>query len=199
VIALALVGYFVAAFLFFLKKEWAEAARRHVGPDGGQWRDFSPPTDRAYKIKVPWGHTKVDSPLQGWELEGYRFAQDNKKAPQDAFGVVYESAHGKPPAELTQVTDDVWFAAARTAVEKSGGGKVESEKPIATRQGGVGGREVPGREFKVVLSDHATNRIVRVYRADDRAFYLAVEGVAIPDNARYVTRFLESLSLQPKK
>ena len=99
-LAVILVGYFVAGFLFFMKKEWAQAVRRHVGPESGRWIDFSPPTDKAYRVKLPGKESRTDTPLAGWELETYRFAPGRNGS--DALSVAYEIAHGQPPAELRE-------------------------------------------------------------------------------------------------
>ena len=48
------------------------------------------------------------------------------------------------------------------------------------------------------MPDGATNRIVRVYRAGDRAFCLCVEGAFVTDDARYVEKFFASFLIEPK-
>jgi len=44
----------------------------------------------------------------------------------------------------------------------------------------------------------STNRIVRVYRVKDRAYYLAVEGAFIPNDAKYVAMFFDTFYVTPK-
>ena len=192
VLSLILVGYFTGGTLYFLKKEWAEAVRRHIGPEPGEWRLFKPPEGQ-YTVKAPWREQKAEGQLPGWSVQGYRFSPNPKQAvPQDALGVIYEVAHGSPPAGLEgKASDDDWFAAARQAIATGTEGEILRERPV-TQQGHV------GREFKVEMPDRATNRIIRVFRAENRAFYLAVQGVAIPDDAPYVTRFFTSFYIAPK-
>jgi hypothetical protein len=191
VLALVMVGYFTGGFLYFLKKEWAEAVRRHVGPGDLKWKEFKPPHDpKAYKVNLPgkWARSEGDGLMPGWGLTAYRCAQD-----QDALDVAYEVAHGTPPAEVAgpALADDVWFTRAREAVCRGCGGEVARERE-------VGNPARPGREYVVALADGATNRIVRVYRAGDRAFYLCVEGAFVPDDARYVEKFFKSFLIEPR-
>jgi hypothetical protein len=192
VLGLVLVGYFTGGFLYFLKKEWAEAVRRHVGPGELKWHEFRPPHDaKAYQVKLP-GKEKAlaeHAALPGWGLKAYRFAQDAKTA----LGLVYEVAHGVPPADVAgkDLSDDDWFGKAREAVCRGCEGEVSQERPVENK----GHR---GREYVLTLPDGATNRIVRVFRAGDRAFYLSVEGAFVPDDARYVREFFDSFLIDPR-
>ncbi len=193
VLGLVMVGYFTGGFLYFLKKEWAEAVRRHVGPGELKWHEFKPPHDaKAYTVKLPGKVTALEEhkALPGWGLRAYRFARDA----QNAFGVVYEVAHGVPPADVAgkDLSDDDWFDKAREAVCRGcDGGEVTRERPVHNNHH-------PGREYVLTLPDGATNRIVRVFRAGDRAFYLAVEGAFVPDDAGYVRTFFDSFRIEPK-
>jgi hypothetical protein len=129
--------------------------------------------------------------MPGWELTAYRSAQD--AGAQAALDVAYEVAHGTPPAEVAgpALADEDWFTRAREAVCRGCSGEVASEREVGTQAR-------PGREFVVALPDGATNRIVRVYRAGDRAFCLCVEGAFVPDDARYVEKFFNSFLIDPK-
>lgn len=192
VMAVILVGYFAGGFLFFLKKEWAEAVRRHVGPEPSQWIEFAPPHDKtAYKVRMP-GHPQLaDGLLPGWDLKGYRYSADRKG--RDAFAIVYEIAHGTPPAAVIapKASDGDFFDKAKAAVCEGCKGEVVTEKEITQQTH-------PGREYVLTLPDGATNRIVRVYRVKDRAYYLAVEGAFIPNDAKYVERFFDTFYVTPK-
>ncbi len=192
VLALVLVGYFAGGFLYFLKKEWAEAIRRHVGPGDLKWRPFKPPHDpRAYRVNLP-GKAKEaegDRLMPGWGLRAYRFDPDpNARA---ALDVAYEVGHGTPPTDVAgpRLGSDEWFARAREAVCRGCEGQVAQEREVRHKA-------FPGREYVVVLPDGATNRIVRVYRAGDRAVCLCVEGAFVPGDARYVEKFFNSLWIE---
>ena len=202
-LAVILVGYFAAGFLYFMKKEWAEAVRKHVGPESGRWVVFTPPTDRAYQVRLPGQAAKADAPLAGWELEAYRFAPDRKGA--DALAVAYEIAHGQPPRDFRGTGDEEWFSRAKAAVCGACSGELVEERTVRCREqkDANEGRarptvEHPGREYVLSLPDGATNRIVRVFRVKDRAFYLAVEGAFIPGDARYVKDFFNSFEIAPR-
>jgi hypothetical protein len=194
VLALVMIGYFTGGFLFFLKKEWAEAARRHVGPGGMRWRQFEPPHDRqAYRVRLPGKMNPLDdhAALPGWGLKAYRLARETNA--QATLAVAYEVAHGTPPENVAgrDLADEDWFARVREAVCRGCGGVVARERAVHNK-------DHPGREYVLTLPDRATNRIVRVFRAGDRAFYLAVEGAFVPDDAGYVRDFFESFLIDPR-
>ncbi|HET6575897.1 MAG TPA: hypothetical protein VFG68_20005 [Fimbriiglobus sp.] len=193
-IALVMVGYFTGGSLYFLKKEWAESIRRHVGPGDLKWKEFTPPHEpRAYRVNLPgkWAEAAGDGLMPGWGLRAYRTARD--KGAQAALDVAYEVGHGTPSATVAgpELADEVWFTRAREAVCRGCGGEVAREREVGTQAR-------PGREYVVALPDGATNRIVRVYRAGDRAFCLCVEGAFVTDDAKYVERFFGSFQIGPK-
>lgn len=191
VLMVILIGYFVGAFLFFLKKEWAEEVRRHIGPET-KWDWFVPPHDKnAYKVKMPGHPQAAEGLLPGWELKGYRYTPDRKG--RDAFAIVYEIADGKPPPAVVkpEAPDGDFFEKAKAAVCEGCKGEVVTEKEVTQQSH-------PGREYVLTLPDGATNRIVRVFRVKDRAYYLAVEGAFIPNDAKYVEMFFDTFYVQPK-
>lgn len=194
VVALVMVGYFTGGSLYFLKKEWAEAIRRHVGPGDLKWHPFNPPHEpKAYQVNLPGkvNESEGDRLMPGWGLRAYRSARD--QGAQAALDVAYEVAHGTPPAEVAGplLESDEWFAKAREAVCRACEGELAREREVRHK-------DFPGREYVVALPDGATNRIVRVYRAGDRAFCLGVEGAFVPDDARYVEEFFNSFLIDPK-
>lgn len=189
ILALAMLGYFTAGFLYFLKKEWAEAVRARVGPGELRWHRFDPP-DGVYSVELPRGERKADdTPLPGWQLSAYRvdLAEVRKRDEPDT---IYEVAHGAPPADLAgeAVGDDDWFAAARKAVEEATDGSVTEEVAVSSD----GWRRYPGRQYTVALPDNATNRVVRVFRGTGLAFYLAVQDTFVRHDARDAQRFFNS-------
>lgn len=192
VIALVMVGYFTAGFLYFLKKEWAEAVRARIGPTELNWHDFSPP-DEAYTVRLPGRHRKTDeTPLPGWNLTAYRvdLAQARKQNDADA---VYEVAHGPPPPRVARgvVGDDDWFAVVRQAIEEASAGAVTEEVSVSSD----GWRQYPGRQYTVALPDNATNRIVQVFRGNGLVFYLAVEDTFVRPDARDAETFFKSFRI----
>ncbi|WP_088253880.1 hypothetical protein [Fimbriiglobus ruber] len=192
VIALILVGYFTGAFLYFMKKEWAEALRKHVGPGRLEWKETFEPEDKGFSVKLPGKvRPRDESALPGWELKTYRFvyADQGGKHAKGVFTLAYDVAHGTPPADLAgpKLGDDDWFEKAKAAVVAGCDGDLKGVRPVTARKGNH-----PGREYAIVLADGATNRIVRVYRIGPRAVYLAVEGAFVPDDADYVRAFFES-------
>lgn len=200
-LALILVGYFTGGFLYFMKKEWAESIRKGIGPSTRGWSEFSEPREQAYKVKLPGRPIEVNDERQmpGWALKVYRFAEGRRRQ-RDPLDVTFEVAHGTPPRDVVEpkLSDDEWFAKAREAVLVACEGTVDREQPLTwsgQEPNGRPGKQYPGREYVLGLPGGATNRIVRVYRAGDRAYYLAVEGTFVPDDAEYVVAFFSSFSV----
>ena len=193
-LALLMLGGFLGGFLFFLKKEWAEAIRRHVGPTQLQWQEFQP-SDRTYSVNIP-GRAirRNDDPLLGWDMEAYRVERTTKRT-EKAFEVIYDLAHGRTPMEFKQAkpTEEEWFAHIRKAILKKNGGELTAETTIDRAVNPL--IPVTGRQYTIALADGTTNRIVQVYHFRDRAFLLAVEGAFIPSDADYVRRFFDSFKL----
>ncbi|MFO0850576.1 MAG: hypothetical protein U0871_18755 [Gemmataceae bacterium] len=194
VLALALVGYFTGGFLYFIKKEWAEAVRRDLNPGPARWEPFRPP-GAGCRVELPGRAVKADiSPLPGWPLTAYRCQPPGKK--NDEWAIGYQVAHGPTPAGLPA---DDWTTVAREAVLKAAdGADLTAER--AVKDTVVGDARCDGHEFRLTLADGATNRIVRVLRHKTRpvVYYLAVEGTFLPADAEYVRRFFESFAADPR-
>ena len=176
VLALFLLGCFAAGFLYFLKKEWLEAARRSFSRAPAVWTDFRPP-GQEYGVQMPAPVRQADTPVPDWPLSAYSFVEPHVGAP-DVFVV----AHGTPdPAR-----PDAWFAAVKAAAAARG--DVLAEREIAAP---------PGREFEIALGDGVTNRIVRAYQTGDRVYYLAAEGPFWRPDTPDVQKFLDSFEIEP--
>ncbi len=195
VLALVLVGYTVAGFLLFMKKEWAVAIRRHL-PDSREFRVFTEPK-RAYRVSVPGVPQELPaSPLPGWPLKAYRVTDGVDKNP--AVRDTYEFAHGKAAdaVKLRTVDDADWFALAKQALTEATGGTVRTETEFKQDEKD----EYPGREYVLDLPDGSTGRVVRVIRANKtRAFYLAVEGTFLSVDRPGVKKFFSSFVIDPAK
>jgi hypothetical protein len=186
ILMLVLVGYAAAAFLYFVQKDWLEAARKRFGNTIERWHEYEP-EDRSFKVKVP-GRAADDpaaEPLPGWKLRTIRCADPRQRSTD-----VYVIAFGLPADDAARLADDDWFTAARKAIAMAAGGSEPSETPVS-QQG------YSGREFAVVLPDRVTNRTVRVFRVGQRAFYLAVDGTHLPPDASDVRKFFNSFYLNP--
>ena len=194
IVMLIAFGYGSAGFLYCLKKEWAEAVRRRVEPPEPRWSEFRPP-DNAFSATMPGKPLIVDGDrfaLPGWGLQCYRAgagAADDNNAELLAAG--YVVASGKPPATIAaDFVDDDWFDAAKKALADGTGGAVKSEKTVSLQS-------YPGREYVVELPDGATTRVVRIFRAQRSAFYLAVEGAFLTGDARNVRQFFDKFQIRP--
>jgi hypothetical protein len=185
VLALVLLGYGVSAFCYFLQKDWLEAVRKNAGRQNREWREFQPP-DRAYTVRLPGKATPLaESPVPGWPLSTFQHFDQRRSS--DVFVV----AHGPQPEAAAKLSEDDWFAAVRKAVAESAGAADPAEKAV-TQQG------YPAREFALTLPDRATNRTVRVVRVGKRVVYLAVDGAALPADAKDVKKFFDSLYITSK-
>jgi hypothetical protein len=189
ILMLVFLGYAAGAFLFFVQKDWLEAARKRISSDV-RWQRFEP-ADKTFEVQVP-GRARPEpaaEPVPGWELRTFRCADPKQKSTD-----VYWVAYGLPPDSVANLADNEWFAAVRQAITQAAGGVDPSEKPLT-----YGWQQHPGREYGLVLPDRITNRTVRVYRIGTRAFYLAAEGVALPADAPDVRKFFESFYLKMGK
>jgi hypothetical protein len=187
VLMLVLLGYAAAAFLYFVQKDWLEAARKRISRDV-RWQEFKS-DDGVFQVQLP-GKARpapAAEPVPDWKLRVFECA-DPKQRSTD----VYVVAYGPPPDGVVNLDDDAFFTAAKAAISRAAGGVEPTERAI-TQQGH------PGREFALALADNVTNRTVRVVRAGKRAFYLAAEGVALPADAPDVKKFFDSFYLHRGK
>lgn len=185
ILILVLLGYGSAAFLYCVQKEWLETVRKRFGNRIERWQKFEA-EDKSFFVQVP-GKAQPDpntDPLPGWSLKTYR-CMDPKLRNTD----VYVIAYGTSPDTLVGAKDDAWFAAAKEAILQASGAADPSEKEV-TQQGHS------GREFALVMPDRITNRTVRVFRLGKRVYYLAVDGAALPPDAKDVRKFFDSFYMK---
>ena len=183
VLVMFLLGCFSAGFLYFLKKEWLEAARRSVRRSDAEWADFDPP-GKEYKVQMPAPVREAATPVPDWPLSAYSFVEPHVGAP-DVFIV----AHGS----TAPARNDAWFAAVREAATARGEVIVEREVAVPGAPG------EPGREFEVGLADGVTNRVVRAYKVGGRVYYLAAEGPFWRSDTPDVRKFLDSFEITGTK
>lgn len=188
---LIMLGYGTAGFLYFLKKEWAQEVRKHIGPANLEWKDFQP-DDKIFKVSMPGvPRPAPNSPLPNWPLKSFRIARDQNNR-NEVLHISYEIAYGAAaePVAARAVKDDEWFTAARAAIVEATHGEVTAEQELKHDKHAC-------REYTITLPDGATNRIVRVIRVrtQNKAYYLAVEGAFVPADAKYVRKFFDSFAL----
>ena len=125
VLALVLLGYAAAAFLFFVQKDWLEAARKRISRDV-RWQKFEP-DDKAFEMRVP-GKARPDpaaEPVPGWELRAFRCVD-----PKDRNTDVYVVAYGPPPPAAAGLADDAFFDALKKAISRAADGVEPTEKAL---------------------------------------------------------------------
>jgi hypothetical protein len=185
ILALVLAAYAAGGFLYMLKKDWVEVVRKHLGRGELEWREIRAP-DQSFEVRMPGSTEPADSPFADWSLQSIRAMVKNPLG----LGVddVFLVAYGQYPAALRSLKEDEWFAKVKALVAPDDGGTLTGEKTIQ-HQG------CNGREYRLVLPDGATNRIVRIYRSKDRAYYLLVEGAGIPMDHADVRKFFDSFYL----
>ncbi len=185
-VALLLIAYLTAGFLFLVKKEWLQDLRRVFNRGDLGWKDFRAPetaTHVGYIVKFPGRPiTETDPPIPDWKWKAHRYAESNKPGVD-----VYLSAVGPIPTEIASAwsVDDVWFAAVGKAVRSAAADFKDDGETAVTAQG------VNGREYS--FTGDGRNRVVRVYRVGRQAVYLSVEGPHLTPDAVDVQFFLESL------
>jgi hypothetical protein len=192
----SLLGWFSAASIFFLKKEWAEVFKNELGPSNLVWQEYEP-SDKAYRIKLPGRAQEALSPLADWESKAVRTTIEGRRA-KSVLGAIYTAAHGPNRNDWKGLPDEDCFAKVKTQLAELG--EVGGEKAILIPHLATN-REHPGREWIVALPDGVTNRVVRVYRVrhrgEDLLYYLSVEGAFVTPEAKYVQDFLKAFSVWP--
>ena len=195
IVMLVLIGYGTAGFLYFMKKEWAQAiTRRLLVPPAATWPSSTTP-DGLVTVKAPTELRPGDAaPLPDWPLaaiEG-RF--------EGAVRVHYAAATGPPAAAVEDrlTGDDAWFDDAKRRLVKACGGELKSEEKL------VVAKKYPARDYEITVPDAATDQVVRVVRLVrvkgarrlNKAVYLAAEGAFLGRDVPHVRQFLDSLELR---
>jgi hypothetical protein len=165
---LMLVGlsYFTGLSLYFLKKEMVDKARSFVGPERNLV-EFRPP-GRDYKVNMPPAPQSVNAqPLPKWDLKCYSASHKQFAVPMPMVFTV-GTAQDLKPAQLGD--EEQWFAAIEKSLAAGGAGEPLVAATPLERLEGTG----PGREYHFRIGPRT--RIVRVYRAPGRLYYLSVEG-----------------------
>jgi hypothetical protein len=111
--------------------------------------------------------------------------------PNAALAIRYTAAHGRPPADLSDLPDDDWFAKVKELLSTPDAGDLKAER-------GVDQQGYPGKEYVFERPDGATNRTVRVYRVRSMAVLLSAEGALLPPDAKRVTEFFKSFFVNPR-
>ncbi|HJZ54267.1 MAG TPA: hypothetical protein VKE74_04885 [Gemmataceae bacterium] len=178
---LILVGlaYFAGLSLYFLKKEMVDGVRQALGP-GKDLKPFRPPGGD-YTVRMPGKPIPADNlrPLDGWKLTCY-------KASYKAFPteVVFVVGSGDDPNPARAGDEDAWFATVRKALTQ-GGGQLRTETPIR-----LDARDMRGRQWEFQVGPNT--RVVRVYRAEGKVYYLSAEGPNLDPKDDPASTFFES-------
>jgi hypothetical protein len=183
ILALGLLTYGTGGFFFFIKKDWVEVLRKQIGRGEVQWRQFDGPT---FRVQMPGKTEQADSPLPDWTLDAVRVLDHNQEGAKDLFLVAY----GQFPKDLRALAGDAWFEKVKPLVAPANGVQLIEEKAVTLDQ------IYPGREYRLVLADGGTNRIVRVFRVRNFAYLLLVEGAFLPVDHTDVNKFFGTFTLK---
>ncbi len=189
---LAIVGlaYFAGLSLYFVRKDSVAWAARQFGPDV-EWQEVRPPGGKC-SVRTPGGRMDKadDQPLRGWPLKCYRTPPDPDGGP--SYTIAWRP--DLPRVFAPRLDDDDWFAAVKKSLAAAPGVRaVEDETAVED------GQNTPGRQWVVRTADGATVRVVRVYRTENRLYYLAAEGPDLAADDRDAQHFLRSFSLGPAR
>lgn len=192
---LMLVGlaYLSAAGLFFLKKDLMDRVRAWGGdPDRWQRQSVrSPDYDFQFSLRGPIDVQPAPKPLPLPSVtpEGNRGASYR---PEDAPSEYrYFVAWGKG-ADNQFRADEVWFARIRDHLSRQAPGAAVNELDRLENPG----RPAVGRQWTITFND-GTVRVVRIYAAGDRVYYLSAEGVGLrPNDGDLVTPFFDSFQIR---
>jgi hypothetical protein len=168
-LALSLLAFGTGGFLYFLKKNWIEVVRKQFVRENYLWQVFQP-QDQSFKVKMPGPPEPTESPFADWTLDAVRVSERNQDGAKD----VYLVAFGAIPVNLRALDEKAWFAKVKQLVAPEDGRTLLDETQVELSH------KYPGREYRLVLPDGGTNRVVRVFRVRNLVYLLQVEGAFLP-------------------
>ncbi len=180
---LMLVGlaYFAGLSLYFLKKEMVDKAREFVGPER-DWKLFQPPAGD-YRVRMPSGPKKGELRLlDGWKLDAYRATHKSWMGP-----IVFVVGSAEDPRDAKLGDEQQWFDAVKISLLQAGAREPMAESVLPAVPG-----TGPGRQFEFRVNTNAHYRVVQVYRAKGRLYYLSAEGNNLDPKDDLVQNFFES-------
>lgn len=178
VLMLVALAYLSAAGLYFLKRDLVEVLQNLLGPQTRWVRVAS--DSGGFRVQMPTAAEQVDEqPLPGVPMAGGRRAKlDTVSGDTFTFFVTATPTDKPQPAP-----GDDWFNAIELHLAKSG-------RPVEKRV--VTEFDFVGREWRIEL-DSGNYRIVRVYTAKNRVFYMSAEGPNLETDNELAKRFFGSL------
>jgi hypothetical protein len=181
------LAYFAGLSLYFLKEKMAARAQEWFGT-GQEWHEVNP-ADPTYEAKLPGepGPPTVEHPLKGVSLTCY--AASRKQFTQTFVCVVGSGQDDQPG----KGNGDAWFDAATADLVAASGGTLRGQ-PRKVRHLD----QYPGREWVIQLPRKGAVRVVRVYRAAGRVYYLAAEGPHV-DKHDITREFFDSFMVTARK
>jgi hypothetical protein len=191
VLLLVALAYLTAGGLYFLRKDMVDRVRKFFGGEP-EWAAFNAPKDKGgFQVKMPRNprEGRGEQPVPGVPMACYRAGHTDALGKTFVFvagsGRVVGNANGNGPAPGSPP----WFDALGTEIVTQTGGNLLDPKPReVTHQG------VTGRELEVKLPSGLV-RVVRVFHANDRLYYLAAEGPDLDPDHTLAREFFESLVL----
>lgn len=186
VLGLTVLAYAVAALLFVVSKEWLQDLRRVFNRGDFNWKEFratATDTHIGFIVQFPSKTFEgAESPVPEWDWKAYRH-RDGATPGADTYTV----AVGPVPARVAKAwdADRVWLDAVGKVVGEAAKGYAITAEPKDVTLG-----RFKGREF--VFAGDGRDRVVRVYRAEGQAVYLAVEGAFVPPDGVNVRFFFNS-------
>lgn len=202
-LALLLLAYLAAGFLFAVRKEWLQDLRRNFNRGHLNWATFhaEPPDEKAepgkpkepkligFYCKYPQGMAEVEiaSPFPDWKSKAYGF-RDPKRPATEEYTAAVARVPGVRPASAE------WVAAVGKAVRAATPpDALVTESALEPRRDPLTKERWDCWQYHVTRPNDVWSRVARVYRVRGHAIYLAVEGPHLTPDAADVVFFLESL------
>lgn len=179
------LAYLIAAGSYFVKEEHVKWIKSHA--ENHPWTRFRP-RSADYVILMP-RHPSPDptQPIPGITLECHSVSHDDGGVP-----LVFVVGSSKLPAAARGAPEpgtDVWFTQTAKSIAAEAKGNLEGDPVgMAIAKGNC-------RQFAVDIDENETTRIVRVYVADKRVYYLAVEGTGLDASNNAVQQFFNSFTM----
>jgi hypothetical protein len=190
VLLLVVLSYLTGLGLYFVKREMVNRVQKAFGR--GQVLLPDAPRGAGYSVRVP-GHPVDDNGARPMRDVALTCRRVNLPG-MPGYTFVYGSS--PPPLNLVpqnaELGTDAWFQKAILDITKQARATREKEPQTLSYNG-----QFPGREFLLQLPDgQKTQRLVRIYVANGRVYYLAVDRVNLdPNDDDLVREFFESFEL----
>ncbi len=180
VLTLVALAYLSAAGLYFLKRDLVQMLQNLLGPQT-RWVQVTSDSGN-FRVQMPTAAEQIDEqPLPNVPMAGGRRAVLETVSGDTFTFFATATPIDKPPPDL----GNDWFKSLGQHLAK--GRRLVEERAVTETE-----TDFVGHEWRIELGPNS-HRIVRVYTAKNRVFYLSVEGPNLDTDNELAVRFFRSL------